>query len=150
MCNFFLSYIHDAFNTKLRRSTDCFVWLLLRRICVVDFLFCTTEEKTSRASSILPFMCRAWLFTVLMLMDFNSSTFTVSAVMYQNTCLWYCYKNGNDVIKIINKSFKNKNNGLFTWLTNKQKYTSNNNACIKKVNGQRNNQAITKCSIKSD
>ena len=35
---------------------------------------------------------------------------------------------------------------MFTWLTNKQEYS--NNVSIKKIRGQRNKQAITKCSIK--
>ena len=61
--------------------------------------------------------------------------------------LKYSCENGNGVLKMINKSSKIKIMDWFTWLTNKQTY-SNNVSIPKKIRGQRNKQATTKCSIK--
>ena len=58
----------------------------------------------------------------------------------------YCYENGNGILKMINKSSKNKNNGL-VYMINEYTKIYRNNISVKN-RGQRSKQATTKCSIK--
>ena len=84
-----------------------------------------------------------------LLQQSNEDSLTaLSHIQYQNFRNWiYCYENGNGVLEIkLNPKKKKKIMGLFTRLTNKQKYS--NNVSVKKIKGQRNKQAATKCSIK--
>ena len=74
---------------------------------------------------------------------------TKSIILTEGGCndqLWmYCYKNGNDVLKIINNSSKNRNNVL-VYMINEYKKINEYRRSIKIITGQRNKQAATKCA----
>ena len=61
------------------------------------------------------------------------------------TFLIYCYENGYGVLKMINKSYKNKNNGLVYMINEQTKIQQQHQ--FKKTR-LRSKQGTTKCSIK--